>query len=331
MDLSNGKRATEEIFQKETIAEEIVEQAEREYALQTTGQTSLDTGQAKTSMAESLMKSLFDRISDVDMQAAARHVQTLREAHSQATEDELVEMLIKIKCQQTAAIGAATSAVALIPGVGTFLSLTAGVAVDIAATFTRQAELILEIAEVHQYELSEEEKQRTVMMVTGLGAGANQLAYRAGDKIGRKLSERYASKWLARVLPVIGMASSASTNVLSTYIMGRRAHAYFGLGPEAMDDWKESARALTGVDERKIAGWLAETGQTAGSVVASGARKAAGKTKAGTVAAVGAGKSMAAKAGGGVAGLVARGFGRLKAILSALLKPLAALRRQKAQ
>ena len=321
METQNGKQAAEEILQKEEAAEEIIEQAEREYALQTAEPAALDNVQAKTSMAESLMKSIFDRVTDVDLQAASRRVESLRETHPDVSKDELVEMLIKTKCQQTAAIGAATSAVALIPGVGTFLTLTAGVAVDIAATFTRQAELILEIAEVHHYKLSEEEKQRTVMLVTGLGAGANQLAFRAGDRLGRKLSERYAFKWLTRALPVIGMASSASTNVFSTYIMGRRAHAYFGRGPEAMDDWKESVRALTGVDERKIAGWLAETGQSAGGVLASGATKVAGKTKAGTTTVVVAGKSAAVKAGGEATGLLARGITGIRVIFRWMTRP----------
>ncbi|NJL34321.1 MAG: hypothetical protein HC893_11220 [Chloroflexaceae bacterium] len=54
-------------------------------------------------------------------------------------------------------------------------------------------------------------------------------------------------------------------NVLATYIIGKRAQAYFGLGPEAMGDWGESLRAIVGVDERKIAGWVSETGTTVGS------------------------------------------------------------------
>jgi hypothetical protein len=59
--------------------------------------------------------------------------------------------------------------------------------------------------------------------------------------------------------------------VLSTYIIGQRADAYFRLGPDALGTWTDSLRAVSGVDERKIGGWLAESGRATGAMIASGA------------------------------------------------------------
>ena len=220
-----------------------------------------------------------------------------------ASTDELVRSLIRKKCQQTGAVGAATSGTALVPGIGTLTALTLGAVADISVAFRMQAELVLEIAAAHGRLLTEEEKQRAIMLVTGLSAGANQLLARSGGKVSVEISERMAQKWMTKALPILGIALSAGTNVLATYIIGRRAHAYFSLGPDQMKDWKESLRAITGVDERKIADWfaspsLAKTSKGAGKAITSGSRKAAG-----SVVAIGHGVQR------GVGGLVRVGSG----------------------
>lgn len=227
-----------------------------------------------------LASAISNVLSSVDQGPAIGRVADLRDSHPGASTDELVRILIKKKCQQAGAVGAATSGTALVPGIGTLTALTLGAVADITVAFRLQADLVLEIAAAHGRLLTEEEKQRAILLVTGLSAGANQLLTRTGGKVSVEVSERMAQKWLARVLPVIGVALSAGTNVLATYLIGQRAHAYFGLGPEQMKDWKEGLRAITGVDERKIAHWLAspsvtQTSKAAGKAITSGSRKAA--------------------------------------------------------
>jgi hypothetical protein len=92
-------------------------------------------------------------------------------------------------------------------------------------------------------------------------------------------------------LPVVGVIASAGTNALSTYIIGQRADAYFRLGPEAVPTWSDSLRAITGVDERKIGDWLADSGRSAGDVLAWGAAQVGEAGKAASEAVVsGAGR-----------------------------------------
>jgi hypothetical protein len=224
-------------------------------------------------VATALMKKLFGVIHDVDVEAAAERVKALREKYPDETDEQLAQRLIRDKCQRTGAVGAVTSGAGLIPGLGTAAALTLGVAADIGATFKYQAELVLEIAAVYDYPLTEGEKQQLVLLITGLSAGTSALARKAGAKISMEVGERFAEKAVLKALPIIGVIASAGTNILSTYIIGQRADAYFRLGPEAMPTWADSLRAVSGMDERKIGEWLAESGKSAGEAIVFGAGK----------------------------------------------------------
>jgi hypothetical protein len=225
------------------------------------------------SKADAIMKTVFGIVSDVDIEAASERVRKLAEEFPEASPQELSQKLIREKCQRTGAVGAATSGTGLIPGLGTAAALTLGVAADIGATFKLQAELVLEIAAVYSYPLTEQEKQQVVMLITGLSVGTAALARRAGQTAAFKIGERFTGRAFLKALPVVGVIGSAGTNVLSTYIIGQRADAYFRLGPEAVGSWGDSVRAITGVDERKIGHWLAEGGKVTGLAVAAGAGK----------------------------------------------------------
>ena len=269
----------------------------------------LDTGQPSTiltevdSRANALMNTIFNVVSDVDIEVAAERVRQLKEKHSEASPQQLAQILIREKSQKTGTVGAVTSGAGLIPGLGTAAALTLGVAADIGATFKLQAELVLEIAAAYDYPLTEEEKQRLVMVITGISAGTTVLTRRAGQTLAIKAGEvaagRAVGKAVLKAIPIVGVFASAGTNVLSTYVIGHRADAYFRLGPEAVGSWADSLRAVTGMDERKVRGWLTSSGQATGSTVAVGAEKVgqAGKA-AGEAIAIGAGKVADSTAAG---------------------------------
>jgi len=243
------------------------------------------------SRANAIVKTLFGVVSDVDLQAAVERVNRLKAKNPDTPPADLSQILIRDKCRRTGTVGAVTSSSGLIPGLGTAAAVTLGVAADIGATFKLQAELVLEIAAVYDYPLTEHEKQQLVMLITGLSAGTGALSRRAGQtiavKIGEKVAEKTIRKTVMKALPVIGVVAAAGTNVLSTYIIGQRADAYFRLGPEAVGSWSDSLRAVSGVDERNITAWLADSSRTAGQLVSAGAGKVGefGKSAGATVAA----------------------------------------------
>ena len=226
--------------------------------------------------ANALMDTIFNVVSDVDLEEATERIKKLKRDNPNATREELSQKIVRDKCHRTGAIGAVTSGAGLIPGIGTAAAVTLGVAADIGATFKLQAELVLELAALYDYPLTEDEKQRLVMTITGISAGTTALARRAGQQASLKLGEKFAEKSIVKAIPVIGVVASAGTNVLSTYIIGQRADAYFRLGPEAVGSWADSLRTISGVDERKIGRWVTDNGKSAGSVIADRAGKVAG-------------------------------------------------------
>jgi hypothetical protein len=270
-------------------AEEIMVAVDRD--LQQADSKALAVQKDADKQANALMDMLFNAVSNVDLEAASARVKELKEAHPEASLEELSQRLIREKCQRTGAVGAVTSGAALIPGIGTVAAATVGVAADIGATFKLQAELVLELASLYDYPLTEEEKQRVVMGITGLSAGTTALARKAGQRAAVKIGEKFAEKSIMKALPVVGVIASAGTNVLSTYLIGQRADAYFRLGPEAVGTWQESLRALTGVDERRLGSWLAESGRATGAAIVSGANRVGEVSKsAGGAVVTGAGK-----------------------------------------
>ena len=224
----------------------------------------------KKKIVDGIMDRALKAINDADEAAAAKRVQVMRKKNPDFDEGELVNLLIKQKCLQTGAVGAITSSSSMIPGLGTVVSLTFGVAADIGLTFKMQAELVLEIAAVYERTLSDVEKRTAVLTVTGISSGATQLAEKAGKQIAIKASERLAQQSVAKAIPVIGVATSSGTNVVTTFVIGRRAKAYFSLGPDEVGEWDESVRALTGVDERKMIRWVSETTESSWQMVKGG-------------------------------------------------------------
>ena len=210
---------------------------------------------------ERILGFILDRIDDADEAAAIDRVRDLREREPDWTAAHLVEELVRRKVRQTAAIGAATAGAGVIPGLGTLVALTIGAVADLGATLRLQTELVLEIAEAHGRRLTKDEKRRVVLLVGGLSAGGGRLLSRGGARLSLSLTQRYAQRWLARAVPFAGIAAAAGVNAVSTYLIGARADALFSRGPESVGSWAESVRALSGLDERRLAAWLRGIGR----------------------------------------------------------------------
>ncbi len=236
------------------------------------------------SLAKQPTSSAFNQISDyitrsineADMEAAFNRVAGMRENFPDDSSEELADRLIRNKCLQTGAVGAVTSAASMIPGLGTFAALTFGVAADIGMTFKLQSEMVLEVAAAYQQELDDEEKKRVILVVTGVSVGVNQAAQVAGKRIAQKATEKLAEKSVLKAIPFVGVGASAGVNITSTYMIGQRAKSYFSLSPAERADWSESARAISGIDERAITDWLVETTERSWELFSSSAGNAAG-------------------------------------------------------
>lgn len=239
-----------------------------------------DSTLAKSGLPGWLLNRLMKVIDETDEQAAAARVATLRAGQPETAVAEIADRLISQKRRATAVVGAATSGAALVPGLGTIASLSLGVAADFGVTFKMQAELVLEMAALYGHHLSPEEKRRTVLMVTGLSAGATAVAHRAGQNISRRLIARAGARSVVKAVPFAGIAASAGANAVMTHLIGKRAQAYFSLEPEARAEWRTGAAAITGIDRKSLTGGVKKGGATvvkAGGAAVSGAKRAARK------------------------------------------------------
>lgn len=226
----------------------------------------------QTNMLDSLVDRTLRTVNDADAAAAAQRVAAIRtQRHLQ--DDALVEHLIKQKANQTGMVGAATSAAALIPGFGSVAAFTVGVVTDVGVTLRLQSELVLEIAAARDRVLTPTEARNALLVVTGLNMGAERLVNQASRKLAEKAAERFAGRAIVKAIPFVGIAISAGANILMTYMIGRRADAYFQLGPEAVGDWSDSLRAVTGLDERKLTGWLGDVMHDFGRAFVGGAHR----------------------------------------------------------
>jgi hypothetical protein len=213
----------------------------------------------KSNLMAGMIDYIIRAINDVDEAVVAERVAKIQAAQPGASPEELSNSLIKHKCLQAGAVGAVTSALSMAPGGGTLVTITFGVAADLSLTLKMQAELVLEIAIVYNRRLRRAEKRQVILFVTGLSAAGDQLLTQAGVAIAKRASERLAAKSVEKAMPVLSVAASAGKNILTTYIVGKRAQAYFSLGPEAVADWDDSFRAITGIDARQLTAWLIET------------------------------------------------------------------------
>ncbi len=221
------------------------------------------------------VSALLQAASDADAAAAERRVAQLRRERPDSTPEQLVDHIIDIMCRRTAAIGAASSGAAIIPAVGTLASLTVGLATDITLTLRLQAEMVLEIAAAYGFPVEAIDRRKLVLLVTGTSVGTSALAERAGQRVTTRISERFAQRWLAHALPILGVAASAGINVVSTWVIGGRARAYFRDGPEAVADWRSGLRALSGLDERRLGHAVTDAASRAVGAMGGGTRRLA--------------------------------------------------------
>mmetsp|Transcript_3503 Transcript_3503/g.4003 ORF Transcript_3503/g.4003 Transcript_3503/m.4003 type:complete len:279 (-) Transcript_3503:126-962(-) len=180
------------------------------------------------------------------------------EEEEEATEeldelDEEVKIIIKDASIMVAIATMVAHATSAIPGFGPVASVVFGVAISSGLVAKIQGEMIKDIAKVYGQELSATNQQRASTAIYGL---ANGVAHGVKE-VGARVATATTSKAISYI-PVIGSVTNASVNMTVTYVIGYRAKAYFKLGEDEMQSWEDSVRAISGVDELKMATWMRE-------------------------------------------------------------------------
>lgn len=210
---------------------------------------------------------------DATVLASAQRVAALRQANPQLPADGLVDLMVRNSCLQVASVGAATAGMAVLPSIRALSMVAGGAIAQLDSTQRLQVELVLDIATVHNYVFQSGEKPRYLAVVLGLDRGdgsrenapsggnsaAEQLLVKGGQQLANRAKQQFIRKTAGRAVPVIGVATSAGSNVLMTYTAAQRARAYIQTGPESVNDLQSSLQAALGGAELQLSEWTLES------------------------------------------------------------------------
>ncbi len=163
--------------------------------------------------------------------------------------------LLRRKCVRAASIGALTAGAEAIPGLGRALGFLFGELVDATVLSNVQRELVDETFAIYDFKLTDSLKSTLVDKLHIVGAGASITADTAIRGMLKRHLGRAGSLITSRIMPVAPIVTSALTNAIVTYAVGKRAQAIAKLDDTSLEGMPEILRALTGVDERRVYEW----------------------------------------------------------------------------
>jgi hypothetical protein len=171
--------------------------------------------------------------------------------------------LLQRKCLRAATVGALTAAGEAIPGLSQVLGFVFGELIDARFLAQIQRELIEETFVIYELDLPAPIRETLVGHVQLLGTSASV----AGDAVVRQLLKRSVGRLgnliARRVLPLTSIASSAFSNAMVTYAVGKRAQAVAQLHGEPIKALPDALRAFSGIDERRVLDWTVEATKSA--------------------------------------------------------------------
>lgn len=201
-------------------------------AVQNTSQTVIQTWDKTTEFTQEQIQSLTANldvklllpfIETVDLQAATRIVQELREKYPEDSNESLTHRLIQKKVAIVAGLGFASS---IVPGASVVLG-----SLDFAALASLQAELGYQIAAVYGLDLEDSARQWEILAIFGAAMGTD-FALTTG------------LKYALRNVPIAGGVVGASSNAMALYAVGYAACRFYESQGQALMSATAAQEAL---------------------------------------------------------------------------------------
>jgi uncharacterized protein (DUF697 family) len=174
------------------------------------------------------------------------------------TKDAEFLALLRRKCLRAASVGALTAVGESIPGLSRVLGFVFGELLDARFLSEIQRELINDTFELYGLDLPKPVHDALVSKVQVLGASASI----ASDAVIRQLLKRSVGRFGGviglGVVSLTSIASSAFSNAMVTYAVGKRAQAVAQLHDAPITALPAALRAFSGVDERRVLEWTVE-------------------------------------------------------------------------
>jgi hypothetical protein len=183
--------------------------------------------------------------------------------------------LLQRKCLRAASVGALTAAGEAIPGLSRVLGYVFGELLDARFLSQIQRELIEETFALYDLDLPEVVLDALVSKVQILGTSASVASDAVVRQVLRQSVGRIGGVIALRVLPLVSIASSAFSNAMVTYAVGKRAQAVAQLSGAPITALPDALRAFSGVDERRVLGWTVEATKSSLAAIGTALRNLA--------------------------------------------------------
>lgn len=175
-----------------------------------------------------------------------------------ADRERRFNLIVQTACLKAGTAAAISTITSKVPFLGKLAPVVLGSVAETVALGKIQQQMVREILELYEMELTEPEERGVILLATAANIGAQQLSKRTVDELVGRLGGMLYRPVLARVLPLASVVTEIAASVASTYAVGKRAQALCLLPGTGVRNLGELLRGLSGIDQTLLYKWSAE-------------------------------------------------------------------------
>jgi uncharacterized protein (DUF697 family) len=192
---------------------------------------------------------------------ASRQLQRVvapRKALSGGERERRFNLILQTACLKAGTAAAISTISSKVPFLGKLAPVMLGSVGEALVLAKVQQQLVREIVELYEVELSDAEERGVVLLATAVNIGAQQISKATVEQLIEQLSGRLYRPVISRVLPLASVATEVAAAVAGTYAVGKRAQALCKLPGTGAKDLSELLRSLSGIDQARLFKWTSD-------------------------------------------------------------------------
>jgi uncharacterized protein (DUF697 family) len=167
-------------------------------------------------------------------------------------------LIVQTACLKAGTAAAISTITRKVPLLGKLAPVMMGSMAETVALSKIQKQLVLEILELYELELTDAEERGVILLATAANIGAQQLSKKTVEQLLKQFVGLLYRPVLARVLPIAAIVTEIAASVASTYAVGKRAQALCLLPGTGVRNLGELFRGLSGIDQTRLFKWSGE-------------------------------------------------------------------------
>ncbi len=167
-------------------------------------------------------------------------------------------LILRTACLKAGTAAAISTITRKVPLLSKLAPVMLGSMAETVALGKIQQQLVSEILELYELELTEPEERGVTLLATAANIGAQQLSKATVEKLIKQFAGLLYRPMLARVLPIAALVTEIAASVASTYAVGKRAQALCMLPGTGARNLGELLGGLSGIDQTRLFKWSAE-------------------------------------------------------------------------